>query len=146
MIFEDEGIGSPSWGKAPDLFLYNNIICEDTDLKEFTDLEKRFSDIYMLEDYNEVDNNEDKFNILLEFISCNPELFNFDIDELEYLDDMQKYDFVEEYEDLILKQLEKNAEFQEYCNHNNYLEHENIILKNIQDDLEDDFGNQDDWY
>lgn len=130
-------ITEKDWGKEPDLFLFNNVIDEDTDVKDLECLEERFSDVYELQNYRETDNAEDKFNILFKFICDNEELFNFDLSELEYYDEFEKYDFVEKYEHLILNEIELNAEHQDYDNYNNYLEHESVMIKNIEEPEEE---------
>lgn len=131
MMFEE------NWGKEPDLFLFNNVVCEDTDVEELECLEDRFVDVYKLQTFRDSDNSEEKFNILYEFICDNEELFDFDISELEYYDEFEKIDFVEQYEHLILNEIELNAEKMDYDNYNNYLEHESVIMKNIEEQEEE---------
>lgn len=131
MMFEE------NWGKEPDLFLFNNVVCEDTDVEELECLEDRFVDVYKLQTFRDSDNSEEKFNILYEFICDNEELFDFDISELEYYDEFEKIDFVEQYEHLILNEIELNAEKMDYDNYNNYLEHESVIMKNIEEPEEE---------
>lgn len=126
-----------NWGKEPDLFLFNNVVDDDTDIKDLECLEDRFGDVYELQTYRDVDNAEEKFNILFKFICDNEELFDFDLSEIEYYDEYEKYDFVEEYEHLILNEIELNAEHQDYDNYNNYLEHESVITKNIEEPEEE---------
>lgn len=127
-----------NWGKEPDLFLFNNVIeDEDADVKNLETLEERFGDTYELQTYRETDNAEEKFNILFKFICANQELFNFDLSELEYYDEFEKYDFVEEYGYLILNEIELNAEHQDYENYNNYLEHESVMIKNREEPEEE---------
>lgn len=139
MFVEENG------GKEPDLFLFNNIIEEDTDVEELECLDDRFSDVYELQTYRETDNAEEKFNILFKFICENEELFDFDISELEYYDEFEKYDFVEEYEHLILHEIELNAEHQDYKNYNNYLEYENVIIKNIVEKDDCQIEQEEEW-
>lgn len=122
-----------NWGKEPDLFLFNNVVCGDTDIEGLECLEDRFVDVYMLQTFRDSDNSEEKFNILYEFICDNEGLFDFDISELEYYDEFEKIDFVEQYEHLILNEIELNAEKMDYDNYNNYLEHESVIMKNIEE-------------
>lgn len=126
-----------NWGKEPDLFLFDNVVDDDTDIKDLECLEDRFGDVYELQTYRDVDNAEEKFNILFKFICDNEELFDFDLSELEYYDQFEKCDFIEEYEDLVLSEIELNAEHQDYDNYNNYLEHESVIRKNIEEPEEE---------
>lgn len=124
-----------------DAYLYNNVITEDCDVEDLELLDERLCDIYTLELYRDSNNQEENFNILYEFILSNEEFFDFDLDELENYDAYEKEDFMIEYEDVVLRELEKSCEYRDMSNHHLYLEYENIITKNLTEEYEED----DDW-